>query len=146
MLFRSSKTVDKITYKALSEKAFASEISKPRLKPQGKSEVGSDGIPTGGFASFRITMPGTVTFKMISGNTDDAPNRFVHIVMAKKVGDNIEVVPLYEAPSDPKGSDPARTLEITKEHLEGTKETATVYFYCSGNAVNFHALGFAPAN
>ncbi len=141
-----SKTVDKITYKALSEKAFASEISKPRLKPQAKSEVGSDGIPTGGFASFRITMPGTVTFKMISGNTDDAPNRFVHIVMAKKVGDNIEVVPLYEAPSDPKGSDPARTLEITKEHLEGTKETATVFFYCSGNAVNFHALGFAPAN
>ncbi len=140
-----SKTVDKITYKALSAKAFASEISKPRLKPQGKSEIGEDGIPTGGFASFRITKPGTVTFKMISGNTSDAPNRFVHIILVKKVGENTEIKELYKAASDPNGSDPARTLDITKEDLDGTKETATVYFYCSGNAVNFHALGFTPS-
>lgn len=140
-----STTIDKITYVALSGKDMGSEPSKPRLKPGGKSELGADGIPTGGYASFRITKPGTVTFKMISGNEGDAPNRYVHVILVKTVDGANKIEELYYAASDPKGADPARTLEITKEQLSDTKETATVYFYCSGNAVNFYQLGFAPA-
>ncbi len=140
----TQKTIDKITYGALSGKALGSEISKPRLKFNGKSEVGEDGIPTGGYASFRITKPGTITHKIISGNKDDAPNRFVHIILVKKVDGANKVVELYNQASDANGSDPARTLEITKEVLSDTKETVTIYFYCSGNAVNLYQLGFTP--
>lgn len=140
-------TVDKITYAALADKEMAFDAEKGRYKIGGTSKVGEDNIPTSGFASFKVTKPGTITHKVISSSsTKEDPARKTVIVLAKYNGGQLaDVVELYnqDAPLS-SSADPVST-SITQEHLSGTNETAVVYIYSLNGAVNIYQLGFTPA-
>lgn len=135
----------KFTLAATSGKSLTVEPAKPRAKFNAKSEVGADGIPTGGYISFKITSPGTVTHKIIS-SSGSAADRPAKVLLVKNVDGSAVATLLYNEFA-PVSSDAAAVgTVITAEHLSDTNETATVYVYGDGGAVNVHSLGFAPAN
>ncbi len=139
-----SVEIDKVTYVATSGKGITAEPSKPRIKLNATSKVGDDGIPTGGYLSFKITKPGVLTHKVISSSSS-ALDRNVKILLVKKVDGKDVQVTLYDTPAPTSSSADAVTTEITAEHLSDTKETVTIYLFGPVGAVNIHGLGFTPA-
>ena len=130
----------KFTLVALSDKDLVVEPNKPRVKIGGSSKVGDDGIPTGGYISFKITTPGTITHKVISSSSD-ATTRKTKVALVKN---GIATIIYNENAPVSSGAD-AVTTEITKEMLAGVTTTCTVYVYGDEGAVNIHELKYAPS-
>lgn len=131
-------TVDKVTY---GKKIVVNSNSK-RIKFGGSAEVGADGIPVNRFASFKITTPGTLTHKVISGSSSDAEREYV-VILVKTVGGQQEVLELFREFSPTSSSAEARTLEITSEHLAGATSAVRLYVFPCANC-NLYGLGFSP--
>lgn len=130
-------TIDKFTF------GGNSEFDDKRYKYKGASSLGDDGIPTNRFVSFKITKPGTITHKVISGSSGDATRKYA-VILVTKIGDSVKVTELYNDVSPTSsGADP-KTSEVTAAHLEGITEAAVVYIYTLANC-NAYAAGFTPA-
>ena len=130
----------KFTLVALSDKDLVVEPSKPRAKIGGSSKVGDDGIPTGGYISFKITTPGTITHKVISSSSSET-TRKAKVALVKN---GIATI-IYNENAPTSSSADAVTTEITKEMLAGVTTTCTVYVYGDEGAVNIHELKYAPS-
>ena len=113
-----------------------------RIKFGGKSPMGEDGIPTSRYASFKITKPGVITHKLISGSSS-AADRKGAVILVTTTADGKKVTTLWNdfTPTS-SGADPL-TYTVTAEQLEGITEAAVVYFYAEAN-INLYALGFKP--
>ena len=130
----------KFTLVALSNKDLVVEPAKPRVKIGGSSVVGDDGIPTGGYISFKITTPGTITHKVISSSSSET-TRKAKVALVKN---GIATI-IYNENAPVSSSADAVTTEITKEMLAGVTTTCTVYVYGDEGAVNIHELKYAPS-
>ena len=130
----------KFTLVALSDKDLVVEPNKPRVKIGGSSKVGDDGIPTGGYISFKITTPGTITHKVISSSSSET-TRKAKVALVKN---GIATI-IYNENAPTSSSADAVTTEITKEMLAGVTTTCTVYVYGDEGAVNIHELKYAPS-
>ncbi len=138
-------TINKVTYGGHAEKTMDFDQSGGRLKFGGASVVGEDGVPTQRYASFKITKPGTVTYKLVTSSGGKENERLANVILVKTVDGAQVVETLYSGPSAAKSSSPSSTCEITKEMLSDTKQTVTLYFFATGGALNLHELGFTPA-
>ncbi len=130
-------TVNKITY------AGAMTWDSSRYKFGGASKVGDDGIPTSRYASFKITTPGTITHKVISGSSSDA-ERAYDVILVKTVNGEQVVTTLYRDYSPTSSSSDALTTTVSAYDLYDTTETATVYIYTEANT-NLYQVGFTPS-
>ena len=130
----------KFTLAALSSKNLVVEPAKPRAKIGGSSEVGADGIPTGGYISFKITTPGVITHKVISSSSSDSGRK---AKIALVVDGAAQLIYNENAPTS--SSADAVQTEVTSEMLEGATRACSIYVYGDEGAVNIHALGFTPA-
>lgn len=135
-------TIDKITYAGKSDKSIDWDGGNERIKLQGASEVGDDGLPTSNYISFKVTGPGTIKHYLRSGNSGDT-GRTVKIDLVMNDGANI--VNLYEAAAPTGGySSNEVSTQITSEQLAQTRQTATVYIYAPVNSVNVYYLEYIP--
>ncbi len=141
--FTDVKTIEKVTYTAASDKKMTFETGAGRVKFNGGSTVGEDGIPVNRSISFKVVSPGTITHKIISGSSSDA-SRMATVILVTVTADGKKVTKLYEGACPTASSAAAVTTEITATHLEGITEAAVVYIYV-GAAVNCYNLGFKPA-
>lgn len=135
-------TIDKITYAGKSDKSVDWDGGSERIKLQGASEVGDDGIPTSNYISFKVTKPGTIKHYLRSGSGSDT-GRTVKIDLV--MNDGADIVNLYEeaAPTGGYSSNEVST-QITSEQLAQTRQTATVYIYAPVNSVNVYYLEYIP--
>ena len=141
--FADVKTVQKVTYTASASKKMTFDVSGKRVKFNGASTVGTDGIPTERSISFKIAKPGTVTHKLVSGSSSDA-TRMGYVVLVTTTTDGKKVTKLFEGASPTSSSADAVQTAITAAHLDGITEPAVVYIY-AGAAVNCYNVGFKPA-
>ena len=130
-------TIDKFTF------GGNAEFDDKRYKFKGASKLGEDGVPANRFVSFKITKPGTITHKVISGSSSDATRKYA-VALVTKVGDSVKVTELYNDVSPTSSGADAKTSEVTAAHLEGITEAAVVYIYTLSNC-NAYAAGFTPA-
>ena len=130
----------KFTLVALADKDMVVEPGKPRAKIGGSSKVGDDGIPTGGYISFKITTPGTITHKVISSSSSET-TRKAKVALVK----NGTATIIYNENAPVSSGAEAVTTEITQEMLAGVTTTCTVYVYGDEGAVNIHALKYSPS-
>lgn len=138
------RTIEKVTYTATSGKKMTFDVSGKRLKFNGASTVGADGIPTDRCISFKTAKPGTITHKLISGSSSDA-TRKGYVILVTTTPEGKKVTQLYgEATPTSSSSDPVKT-EITAAQLEGITEAAVVYIYAGAN-INCYNVGFKPAS
>lgn len=137
-----AKVIDKVIYCGASGAALTFDPAGKRIKFGGKSQVGEDGIPTSRYASFKITKPGVITHKLISGSSS-AADRKGAVILVTTTADGKKVTTLWNdfTPTS-SGADPL-TYTVTAEQLEGITEAAVVYFYAEAN-INLYALGFKP--
>lgn len=135
-------TIQKVTYHASESKPVY--VDESRIKFLGKPDLDDNGVPENRCASFKITVPGTVTHKLISSSSGDAErNETVLLVLTK--GDTKEYVTLYSGYAPTSSSADAKTTEVTSDHLLGSTEAAVVYVFCSDNNCNLYQIGFTPA-
>ena len=135
-------TIDKITYAGKSNKSVDWDGGSERIKLQGASEVGDDGIPTSNYISFKVTKPGTIKHYLRSGSGSDT-GRTVKIDLV--MNDGADIVNLYEAAAPTGGySSNEVSTQITSEQLAQTRQTATVYIYAPVNSVNVYYLEYIP--
>lgn len=135
-------TIDKITYAGKSNKSVDWDGGSERIKLQGASEVGDDGIPTSNYISFKVTKPGTIKHYLRSGSSSDT-GRTVKIDLV--MNDGADIVNLYEAAAPTGGySSNEVSTQITSEQLAQTRQTATVYIYAPVNSVNVYYLEYIP--
>ena len=120
------------------------DLSSNRIKYNGASTVGDDGIPTTRYISFKITTPGTITHKFISGSSSDATRVGKVILVTVEDGANV-VTTLYDTAAPTSSSADAVETAVTSDHLANTTTTATVYLYAEAN-VNLYALSYNPSN
>jgi hypothetical protein len=138
------RNIEKVTYTATSGKKMTFDVSGKRLKFNGASTVGADGIPTDRCISFKTAKPGTITHKLISGSSSDA-TRKGYVILVTTTPEGKKVTQLYgEATPTSSSSDPVKT-EITAAQLEGITEAAVVYIYAGAN-INCYNVGFKPAS
>lgn len=142
--FYQTLTSGKFTICTDADHKMSWEASKPRIKYGGSSAVDDDGIPTYRYISFKITTPGTITHKFVSGSSSDASRVGKIILVTVEDGANV-VTTLYDTPAPTGSGDDPLTTEITADMLANTTTTATVYLYAEAN-VNIHAVGYTPSN
>jgi hypothetical protein len=142
--FTDVKTIEKMTYTATSDHKMTFDTDAGRMKFNGASSVGEDGIPTDRSISFKVVGPGTITHKVISGSSSDA-NRKEILILVTTTSEGKKVTKLYEGACPTVSSANAVTTAITAEHLEGITEAAVVYLYVD-KAVNCYNIGFKPAS
>ncbi|MBO4446662.1 MAG: DUF4957 domain-containing protein [Bacteroidales bacterium] len=140
--FEDARLVDKVTYCGGSGAAMNFDPSGKRVKFNGASPLGDDGIPTARFVSFKITKPGTITHKLISGSSSAADREGV-ILLVTKTADGQKVTTLWNAAVPTSSSSAALTTAVTAEHLAGITEAAKVYIYVKAG-VNLYNLGYKP--
>ena len=138
-------TIDKVTYCGRSGKPM--QWDGDRIKFQGSSDMGENGIPTGGYISFKVTKPGTIKHYIRSGgnsSSEDLNTRTVKIDLVMNNG--VDIVNLYDAfaPADSYKDGAEVSTRITSDHLSATKTTATVYIYATVNSVNAYYLEYIP--
>ena len=142
--FTDVKTIEKMTYTATSDHKMTFDTDAGRMKFNGASSVGEDGIPTDRSISFKVVGPGAITHKVISGSSTDA-NRKEILILVTTTSEGKKVTKLYEGGCPTVSSADAVTTAITAEHLEGITEAAVVYLYVD-KAVNCYNIGFKPAS
>ena len=141
--FTEAKTISKVTYTATSSKKMTFDVSNKRLKFNGGSTVGEDGIPTDRCISFKTAKPGIITHKLISGSSSDA-TRMGYVILVTTTAAGKKVTQLFgEATPTSSSADPVKT-EITASQLDGITEAAVVYIYAGAN-INCYNVGFKPA-
>lgn len=142
-------TSDKLTWGAASGKKMTFDSARSaggRIKFEGGSDSDGSTIPTNRYMSFKTTKPGTIALKLISSGS--AEGRAIHVILAKKVGEEQIVVPLYTADAvadGEKDNTSAVQIPIDAEDLAGTTSTAVVYIFGTGGGVNLYEFGFTPA-
>ena len=129
-------TIGKLTF---GDKA---ELDGKRYKHGGASVLGDDGIPTNRYVSFKITRPGTISHKVISGSTS-ATDRAYAVALVTNVAGAKTVNVLYQEYSPTSSSAEPVTTEVTADMLAGITEAAVVYIYTLANC-NTYAVGYDP--
>ena len=129
-------TIDKLTF---GDKA---ELDGKRYKHGGTSVLGEDGIPTNRYVSFKITRPGTISHKVISGSSS-ATDRAYAVALVTNVAGTKTVNVLYQEYSPTSSSAEPVTTEVTADMLAGITEAAVVYIYTLANC-NTYAVGYDP--
>ena len=137
-----AKVIDKVTYCGASGAALTFDPSGKRIKFGGASTLGEDGIPTKRYASFKITKPGVITHKLISGSSS-ATDRKGAVILVTTTADGKKVTTLWNDFTPTSSGAEAMTYTVTAAQLEGITEAAVVYFYAEAN-INLYALGFMP--
>ena len=135
-------TIEKVTYAATSSKKiyFDGERCKFLGAPGG---FDADGLPTDRYASFKITMPGTVYYKLIASNKgNDDTNVSVALVLTK--GDTKEVVFIDNSIADLTSSADVRSKQVTADMLTGSTSSAVVYVFSNNKNTNLYQIGFEP--
>lgn len=140
--FEDTKVVDKVTYCAATGAKLTFDPSGKRVKFNGKSTLGEDGIPTARYASFKITKPGVITHKMISGSSSDATRKGA-VILVTTTAEGKKVTVLWNDVTPTSSAAEDLTYTVTADQLEGITESAVVYFYAEAN-INIYALGFKP--
>ena len=140
--FEDTKVVDKVTYCAATGAKLTFDPSGKRVKFNGKSTLGEDGIPSARYASFKITKPGVITHKMISGSSSDVTRKGA-VILVTTTADGKKVTVLWNDVTPTASSADALTYTVTADQLAGITESAVVYFYAEAN-INIYALGFNP--
>ena len=129
-------TIGKLTF---GDKA---ELDGKRYKHGGASVLGDDGIPTNRYVSFKITRPGTISHKVISGSSS-ATDRAYAVALVTNVAGAKTVNVLYQEYSPTSSSAEPVTTEVTADMLAGITEAAVVYIYTLANC-NTYAVGYDP--
>ncbi|MBE6240077.1 MAG: DUF4957 domain-containing protein [Bacteroidales bacterium] len=129
-------TIDKLTF---GDKA---ELDGKRYKHGGATVLGEDGIPTNRYVSFKITRPGTISHKVISGSSS-ATDRAYAVALVTNVAGTKTVNVLYQEYSPTSSSAEPVTTEVTADMLAGITEAAVVYIYTLANC-NTYAVGYDP--
>ena len=129
-------TIGKLTF---GDKA---ELDGNRYKHGGASVLGDDGIPTNRYVSFKITRPGTISHKVISGSSS-ATDRAYAVALVTNVAGAKTVNVLYQEYSPTSSSAEPVTTEVTADMLAGITEAAVVYIYTLANC-NTYAVGYDP--
>jgi len=129
-------TIDKLTF---GDKA---ELDGKRYKHGGATVLGGDGIPTNRYVSFKITRPGTISHKVISGSSS-ATDRAYAVALVTNVAGTKTVNVLYQEYSPTSSSAEPVTTEVTADMLAGITEAAVVYIYTLANC-NTYAVGYDP--
>ena len=129
-------TIGKLTF---GDKA---ELDGKRYKHGGASVLGDDGIPTNRYVSFKITRPGTISHKVISGSAS-ATDRAYAVALVTNVAGAKTVNVLYQEYSPTSSSAEPVTTEVTADMLAGITEAAVVYIYTLANC-NTYAVGYDP--
>ena len=142
--FEDTRVVEKVSYVGASGKKVNFDPDGKRVKFNGKPDLDDNGLPEFRYASFKVTVPGTVHFLIRSGNNSDG-GRNATVALAKEVGGQLQVIELYSDFAKTSWSDPL-TVELTEEHLAGATSAVTLYFFSKDNTVNLYQLGFTPAN
>lgn len=140
--FEEAKVIDKVTYCGASGAAMNFDPSGKRVKFNGASTLGEDGIPIKRYASFKITKPGVITHKLISGSSS-AVDRKGAVILVTTTADGKKVTTLWNDFTPTSSGAEAMTYTVTAAQLEGITEAAVVYFYAEAN-INLYALGFMP--
>ncbi len=134
--------VDKVSYVGATGSAMNFDPNGKRVKFNNASPLGTDGIPTSRYVSFKITKPGIITHKLISGSKDDA-NRVATIILVTDTGSGDTVKELWSATVPTTSDADALTTAVTAEHLAGITKAARVYIYVN-KGINLYKLGFKP--
>jgi len=129
-------TIDKLTF---GDKA---ELDGKRYKHGGATVLGEGGIPTNRYVSFKITRPGTISHKVISGSSS-ATDRAYAVALVTNVAGTKTVNVLYQEYSPTSSSAEPVTTEVTADMLAGITEAAVVYIYTLANC-NTYAVGYDP--
>lgn len=140
--FEETKVIDKVTYCGASGAAMNFDPANGRIKFNGKSTLGGDGIPTKRYVSFKITKPGVITHKLVSGSTSSTDRKGA-VILVTTTADGKKVTTLWNDFTPTSSGAEALTYTVTAEQLEGITGAAVVYFYAEAN-INLYALGFKP--
>lgn len=140
--FEEAKVIDKVTYCGASGAAIEFDPAGQRIKYKGKSTLGEDGIPTARYASFKITKPGVITHKMVSGSST-ATDRKGAVILVTTTTEGKKVTVLWNDFTPTSSAADALTYTVTADQLAGITESAVVYFYAEAN-INLYNLGFKP--
>lgn len=135
--------IQKVTYAASSSKKIYFDGSRCKFlgAPGGFDD---NGLPTDRYASFGITKPGTVHYKLIASNTSNTDtNVSVALVLTK--GEQKEVILLDNTIADLSSSAETRTKEVTAAQLAGSTDTAYIYVFSNNKNTNLYEIGFTPA-
>lgn len=142
-------TADNLTWGGTEGKKMTFDSAREaggRIKFEGSADSDGSEIPTFRYMSFRVTTPGTVSYKFISSNS--TANRPFVLILAKQVEGQTQIVKLHsgQTPLDnQKDTVEATETEITAEHLAGTTETAVVYLFSTDGGANLYEFGWTPA-
>ena len=140
--FEETRVVEKVSYVGASGKGVDFDPDGGRVKFNGKPSLDDNGLPEYRYASFKVTVPGTVHFLIRSSSNDDS-GRNATVALAKEVDGQLQVVELYSDFAKTSGTDPL-TVGLTAEHLSGATSAVTLYFFSKDNTVNLYQLGFTP--
>lgn len=138
LVINEPTTINKLTI--ISRNDSKTKFDGGVLKFGGASKVGDGNIPTDRYLSFKVTSPGTI-YHMSAASGDSGERHLV--ISLQKAGEATAKV-LYDGIKTVAGDADFLESVITEEDLSGSTAAATVYVYCTGNAVNIKGIGFKP--